>query len=248
MIVWLSCDQSTIGNFTNFASCVDKIVCISEFHKLYFQSTYNIDVNKMSVIDIPVRYQDFEQFHEEKIKNRFIFTSVPARGLDNLHRIWGKIVEAVPDASLAITSDYRLWGVGPSNEQFRTAWLRKPNILYFGAMDRASYIREVMKAQICLYQSSYDELFCVAISECEALGVYPITSSTGALPTTNMGTVIEGNGDSTGLDQVFLDNALELVRDEERLKQLQEEVKQKSLERFSIQNILSQWDRVLEIQ
>jgi glycosyltransferase involved in cell wall biosynthesis len=249
MTVWLSCDQQTIGNFANFATCVDKIVCISEFHKQYFQSTYGI-VNNVNVIDIPVRYQDFTQFKEDKVKNRFIFTSVPARGLDNLCRIWSRIVDAIPDASLVITSDYRLWGkeCGAGNEQFRTHFLSKPNVLYFGALDRASYLRELMKAQVCLYQSNYDELFCVSIAEAEALGVYPITSSTGALPTTNVGTVITGNGDDAGLDQLFIEQAVGTVRDQEFLKQVQEDVKQEASRRFALPVIMKKWDDVLEIK
>ena len=55
--------------------------------------------------------QDFDKFFGEvKIKNRLIFTSVPGRGLDNLLRIYPTIENAIPDVSLAITSDYRLWG------------------------------------------------------------------------------------------------------------------------------------------
>jgi glycosyltransferase involved in cell wall biosynthesis len=249
LFVWLSCDQSTIGDFAKFSRCVNKIVCISEFHRQYFQVTYNI-VDNVNVIDIPVRYQDFEQFEEDKIPNRFIFTSVPARGLDNLCRIWDKIIQEIPDASLAITSDYRLWGseCGAGNEQFRLRFLSKPNVLYFGALSRADYIKELMKAQVLLYPSNYDELFCVSVAEAQALGVYPVTSSTGALFTTNIGSVIVGSGDNPMLDRLFIERAVELVRNPELLQQAQDYIKQHALERFSLPVVMKKWNDVLEIE
>ena len=164
--VWWSCDQETIGDFASFAGTVHKIVCISPRHAQYFASRYGI--TNTTVIDIPVRMQDFDKFFGEvKIKNRLIFTSVPGRGLDNLLRIYPTIRNAIPDVSLAITSDYRLWGCPASNEQFVYRWHSMGNVSYFGALPRIRYIEELMKAQILLYPSNYDELFCVSVAEAQ---------------------------------------------------------------------------------
>jgi len=50
--VWWSTDQYTIGDFAKFSSYVDKIVCISEFHRNHFKQTYKID--NAIVIDLPM--------------------------------------------------------------------------------------------------------------------------------------------------------------------------------------------------
>jgi glycosyltransferase involved in cell wall biosynthesis len=115
--VWLSCDQYTIEDYSKFAPYMDKIVCISEYHKRYFKENYNIQ--NATVIDLPVRVHDLDSINEEKVPNRLIFTSVPDRGLTYLRDAWNRIKKEVPDASLVITSDYRLWGIqnSPMNEK-----------------------------------------------------------------------------------------------------------------------------------
>ena len=164
--VWFSTDQMSVGNYREFAGHVDKIVTISPRHAQYFKENYGIQ--NAEVIDIPVRVQDYEDVRQneriEKVKNRLLFSSVPARGLDNLWRVYQRIQREVPDVNLVITSDYRLWGVGASNEHFRVKWMHITNVDFMGAVPRAQLIREQMKAQILLYPSNYDELFCVAVS------------------------------------------------------------------------------------
>ena len=239
--VWFSCDQETIGDFAHFATTVHKIVCISPRHAQYFAERYKI--HNTTVIDIPVRIGDFDTLEEvEKIKNRLIFTSVPARGLDNLIKIYPEIQKAIPDVSLAITSDYRLWGCPASNEHFRSKWLSQSNVQFFGALPRIKYLEELMKAQIFLYQCEYDELFCVSCSEAQYAGAYPITSNAGALPTTNMGTVLEGDVKIMG--KYFVDVVVNMLKDPEGLKRAQDNIKQKAKDRFNPERILKEWDKV----
>lgn len=239
--VWLSCDQFSVGNYAEFAGHVHKIVCISPRHAEYFQSEYRIQ--GAYVIDIPIRIQDYDDAGAiEKVPNRIIFTSVPARGLDNLHRIYLKLRKRIPDVSLVITSDYRLWGVDASNEQFRMNWLGIGGVQYLGAIPRRQLIEEVLKSEITLYPSNYDELFCVAIAESQVAGSYPVTSSTGALPTTNMGGFVGGSGDDTRNDHVYTNIVESLLNDRESLLINQNRVKQLARERFSPARILEEWN------
>lgn len=240
--VWLSTDQFSTNDYRAFSSCVDKIVCISPRHAEFFEQAYGI--RNTTVIDIPVRLQDFDEVEPvERVKNRLIFTSVPARGLDNLLRIYPIIHREVPDVSLAITSDYRLWGVGPSNEHFRVKWMRQENVSYFGAMPRREYIRELLKAQILAYPCNYDELFCVSVAEAQYAGAYPITSNCGALPTTNMGTVLPLNSDDPANDRIFANAVIQALSNELPPKQL--DVSTKALRRFSPEVVLQKWDELV---
>lgn len=242
--VWLSCDQATIGDFRAFAPTVHKIVCISPRHQQFFKEYYSI--TNTEVIDIPVRTFDFDTVGEvEKIQNRLIFTSIPERGLNNLYKIFPVIQQTIPNISLAITSDYRLWGCNAGNEQHRNRWLNMKNVQFFGALPREKYLLELMKAQVLLYPSVYDELFCVAVSEAQYAGAYPITSATGALPTTNMGLILYGDAEIGGTQRSFVDETVKLLHDQPRLKSLQDEVKQKAKNRFSPERILKQWDELI---
>ena len=235
--VWLSCDQYTSRDFKPFAPYMDKIVLISDFHKEYFKSTYGI--TNTEVIDIPVRLDDLDVDVKREPK-KCIFTSVPDRGLLDLHRFWtNTIIKKVPDATLTITSDYRLWGVDERNAPHRLKWMYEQNVRFLGAVKRRDLIREQLSAQLLVYPSTYDELFGVSVAEAQACGVYPITSDTGALPTTNMGTVIPRS--TVNYPGAFSFKVVELLNDP-NLKQKQDAVRKKAIERFSVDRILKEWD------
>jgi len=240
--VWLSTDQLSTGDYAAFSHHVDKIVGISPRHAQFFNQYYGIQ--NMIVIDIPIRTQDFDQMKDVvKIKNRLIFTSVPARGLDNLWRIYPLIQKEIPDVSVAITSDYRLWGVGASNEHFRVKWMNRSNVLFFGALPRRKYVEELMKSQITLYPCNYDELFCVAIAEAQYAGAYPITSNAGALPTTNMGAVLPLDANDRSNDKTYADAVIAMLEHpDELLAVRQKEVHKKAKERFDPKRIMLEWD------
>jgi glycosyltransferase involved in cell wall biosynthesis len=150
-IIWWSTDQATIGSFKDFSKEVDKIVTISKFHSDHFKNIYGIS-NTVS-IDLPVRTWEYHD-DIEKVQKRCIFTSVPDRGLMPLNAAWARIVRDVPDASLVITSDWRLWspyidesGVRP----YRLAFAHQPNVTYLSAVNRKRLVEEQMKATLHLY-------------------------------------------------------------------------------------------------
>ena len=239
--VWWSCDQFTIGNYQEFAGRVQKIVCISDFHADYFARTYGI--GNATVIDLPVRVQDLIDAGDiKKVPNKVIFTSVPERGLHYLRGVWPLVQDRCPDVNLTITSDYRLWGVEERNAIHREAWTGMRNVSFLGAVMRKQLIVEQLEAQILAYPNIYDELFCISVAEAQCAGVYPVTSSVGALITTNMGTIIGGNpvyDDNFRMTFVNLLTDL-LVRGD--LTALQTYVQNLAINRFHPSNIVKQWD------
>ena len=54
--VWWSTDQYTLGGFTEFAACTDRIVTISDYHAMFFEGQYGL--KDTIVIDLPVRIDD----------------------------------------------------------------------------------------------------------------------------------------------------------------------------------------------
>lgn len=235
--VWWSCDQYTSSDFRPFAPYMDKIVVISDFHKQYFASTY--DIRHGIVIDLPVRFDDID-CDIPKVEKKCIFTSIPDRGLEDLFRCWSNTISVkVPEATLVITSDYRLWGVDERNAQHRVQWMYEPSVRFLGAIKREQLIQEQLSSQLLVYPSTYDELFCVSVAEAQACGVYPVTTETGALATTNMGKIVPRS--SVNFHATFSHTVVELLNNPE-LPKLQAEVKQKAIERFSIQRILSEWE------
>ena len=243
--IWWSTDQYSVGDYAKFSSYMDEIVVISPFHSDHFRSAYGI--NGVHVIDIPVRVDDYN-IDVPKIKNRLIFTSVPDRGLDNLLKAWPMVLMFVKDASLVITSDYRLWGVPhANNEHFRVKWMRTKNVMFHGALPRKAFIKEELAADVFAYPSSYDELFCISCAEAQYAGAYPVTSTTGALRTTNMGIKVEGVSSDRGFSRTFAEEIAKVLSDRDELKMMQQDIRTKARDRFHPDKILKSWDRVFNL-
>ena len=241
--VWLSCDSYTVDDFSAFAHKVDRIVTISPFHTNYFKTMYGI-TNAIN-IDLPVRtweYTDVETI--EKKPHQCIFTSIPDRGVMELHAAWPRIQAQVPDANLVITSDWRLWADWCTEEQIRhykLAYAHHPNITYLGAVKRDRLVQLQMESSIHTYSCVFQEQFCISVAESQVAGVFPVTSDCGALSTTNMGRIIHGNAQDPNWQDVFVKNVVELLNDP-KLPEKQKWIREVAKKRFSIETILAQWD------
>jgi glycosyltransferase involved in cell wall biosynthesis len=222
---------------------MDKIVCISPFHQTYFHGTYGIE--NAIVIDLPIRVHDLDGMNIEKRPNSLIFTSVPDRGLHFLRQAWDRLKKEIPDLSLTITSDYRLWGLQePRNERFRQEWIAVDDVSFIGAVKRQELLKIQMEADLFVFPNIYDELFCVSLAEAQVCGAYPITSEVGALRTTSLGMLIKGNprDPRSGFLKKFQEAVIEIFKDRNALRVKQEDVKKRAIERFHPDTILKQWD------
>lgn len=239
--IWFSCDSYTIDDFRAFRSQVEKVVCISQHHANYFKQMYGI--HDAIPIDLPVRTWEYQR-PVQKIPKRCIFTSIPDRGVMELQSTWARIVAEIPEASLVITSDWRLWVDWASEEQirnYRLGYARLPNVTYRGAVKRDELIKIQQEAEIHLYPCIFEEQFCISVAESQVAGVFPLTSDAGALATTNMGWKITGNPQNSDWQNVFVAKAVELLTDP-KLQQKQEWIREVSKNRFSIENVLRQWE------
>jgi len=239
--IWWSCDQFATGNFAQFRQFVHKVVLISPTHDDYFKRVYGI--NDGIVIDLPVRVWEYEGKNIEKVKNRFIFTSVPARGLNTMLEIWPRIRQEIPDASLVITSDYRLWGCGRGNELFLGKALGLDGVQYLGAVTRPRLVEEQLKAELNAYTCNYEELFCIAIAESQVAGEYTITPQIGALKTTNMNMFVHDDPETPQGKGSFVSSIIWACNEERELvRGFTEASSNKAKARFHPDRIMSEWD------
>lgn len=238
---WWSCDQQTVGDFKAFSRRVDKIVTISPRHAEYFKTMYGIE--DTITIDLPVR--DDYNGNVEKVSKRCIYTSIPDRGAMQLNAAWALIIRDVPDASLILTSDWRLWDADIDKScltPYQLPFARLPNVTYAGAVKRDKLIGYQMSADLLTYPCVYDELFAIAVAEAQVAGAIPITSQFGALKTTNeFGIQIEGSPYEPDFIEKFVKATVSLLNDP-CLKERQEEMKFKAKARFALDRILDLWD------
>lgn len=196
-IFW-SCDQYTIGDYQkDIFPFVDKIVCISPHHLDNFLLKFNPQYHaKMTFIDLGVNTSDYDEAGMvERVTNRLLYCSSPDRGLDLVRAMWTKIKLFVPDAELYVTFDYRLWGAPRAyTEIYQQKWLNATDVHYLGAITRNELVKLQLSSDVHIYPCIYDELFCLAVAENQIAGCVPITSSVGAVKSTNeWGYQLEGN-------------------------------------------------------
>ena len=114
--------------------------------------------------------------------------------------------------------------------------------MFVGALPREQYINELLKSQLLVYPCEYEELFCISVSEAMVAEAYPITSWTGALSTTNMGTIIEDFDEKKFFDNM-VSEVLYRLQNPDILKKSQKSVKRKALKRFHPDKILEEWNK-----
>jgi len=242
-----STDQFTAGNYaSDLVPHVDKIICISPYHMRDYQSRYNPPEGKLTYIDLGVRLQDYP-LEIDKIENRFIFCSVPERGLEIVRYIWPHIKEALPDATLVITADHRLWGShSPNNQKYRLDLLSLDGIVFLGAIPRHELVKHQAQAQIHLYPCIYPELFAISVAECQSVGAYPITPDIGALETTNQwGTILEGDAIDPAWQIRYIDIVIAMILDQDKLKELQLVSIKAARTRFAWERICDEWENII---
>ena len=242
--IWWSTDQFTIDDYAVYGKKMDKIVCISPYHQKYFKQKY--DLPDTVSIDLPVRTQDYDFDAVARIPFRCLFSSVPDRGLENMILLWTDIKREIPEASLVITSDYRLWGnESPGNERWRMRALGLPDVTFMGAMPRREFVKEQLKADALTYPCSYEELFCYAVAEAEYAGAMPFTTTLGALPTTNMGYLFNFSDFSFKRHRdSYVEHLKEFLYDKDKEKK-RSELRENSYNRFALPVILEQWDNLV---
>jgi len=212
-----------------------------------YQSRYNPPEDKITYIDLGVRLQDYP-LEMEKVLNRFIFCSVPERGLAVIKYIWPQIKKALPDATLVITSDHRLWGShSPNNHKYRLDLLGCEGIVFLGAIERHELAKHQAQAQIHLHPCLYEELFCISAAECQTVGVYPITSDVGALATTNeFGLIVPGDPQDPTWQRAYVDTVIATVLDQDRLIDKAQQGMKLARERFDWERICDEWEQLIQ--
>ena len=194
--VFWSCDQYTDMYWREAILLnVDRVVAISPHHQAFLRSHWGVPDEMLTYIDLGVTPSDYLHLGP-KMRNRLIYCSVPARGIHHLARIFPRVKDQVPDASLVITADYTLWGSVPGNAEEKELFAGMDGVEFLGCIPRRHLIEHQKMAELHVYPCDYvaeipysshtnaGENFCLASLECQAAGAPTITTPCGALTTT----------------------------------------------------------------
>jgi glycosyltransferase involved in cell wall biosynthesis len=146
-----------------------------------------------------------------------LYCSMPDRGLYYLKDLFPAIRRRVPGATLAITSDFTLWGKAGARDAFMRFFEGQQGIAYLGHVGRSALVEEQRRARVMTYPCTFEEGFCIAAAECMAAGAVPVTTDDFALTTTvdGAGVLIPGRPRSWFYKRAFVRAAVRLLTDDQ---------------------------------
>ena len=159
--------------------------CFPMYQDIILKNNYGIDQNFKS---------DF------KVKNSFIYSSFPNRGLIVLLRMWPRILEILPDATLNIFCNLeQKWvnDVIPDEMKEIKALLKvnKKGTIVHGWVPKKVLAQAWSTAEYFLYPCKFEETFCLTAVEAAITKTFVITNGLAALGETvgDRGLIIPGN-------------------------------------------------------
>jgi len=165
----------------NIIHKIDGIVVLTDWHRQFVIQHYNLDESKIYIIGNAIDTTRYNK-QVERVKNRFIYTSNPNRGLKQLVDNFSKIKEKLPDAELWIyrgEDDFQ-----GEYKDFLQLIKTIPYIKFMGRFDNNELVEHQMKADFWYYPTNWAETYCISALESMASGCICITSDLAALKDT----------------------------------------------------------------
>jgi hypothetical protein len=145
---------------TKWNNSINGCICLTEWHKNLFIEKYPILTNKINIINNGVDIDSFKKINKtNKIKNKFIYTSRPDRGLDTLLNLWPHILEKIPDATLSIST----YGNFPT--ELKNIIDQTDTITYLGKLQVDKLYDEMNSSEYWLYPTHWPETSCITALE-----------------------------------------------------------------------------------
>jgi glycosyltransferase involved in cell wall biosynthesis len=127
-------------------------------------------------------------------------------------------------------------------------WAGQPDVDFRGRVPRMELALLQQQAEIHSYPCTYDELFCITVAECQGAGALPVTSTYGALKSTNeWGVQIGGAPTDPAFVNHFVNRITSLLTSErEYLETRRTTMMAAARLRFSLGHIAEQWEFLFE--
>ena len=134
----------------------------------------------------------------EKVKNSFIYSSFPNRGLSVLLKMWPRILAKMPGAVLNVYSDINgKWANKVAPEEMRqiAELINQPGVNYHSWVSKRDLAKAWGTAEYWLYPCTFSETFCLTAFEAAATRTMAVTNNRAALGDTvgDRGLVVHGD-------------------------------------------------------
>lgn len=173
---------------------IDRILCLSEWHKDYFSRCYpRCNPQKILVTRNGVDLKRFDHKVERNPK-RVVYSSSPDRGLLNLLSCWPAILKEEPEAELHTYYGFGNWEKAAEMNQDRgqLAQIRHlknvlkatPRVHVHDRVNGQELAIEFLKSGVWAYPTWFSETSCITAMEAQVAGLHVVTTSLAALKET----------------------------------------------------------------
>lgn len=214
-------DLTASGNVIPIEPKLKKVFCLSEWHVSHMSTIFPQLTNLL----VPFYYGIDNRFKNEatnniikKIKNKFIYSSFPNRGLLQLLQMWPKIIENIPTSTLHIYTDVNnKWSndVEPEKmtqirNQLSLLADSKYGIYYHGWVGKQELAEAWLTSDIWFYPCTFAETFCLTALEAASSKTFVVTNDLAALQNTvgNRGCIIKGDPTTEEWQEEAIDKIL----------------------------------------
>ena len=190
---------------------------LTDWHCDYIKKVFPMHKENISKLNYGI---DQSYKSEIKVKNSFIYSSFPNRGLIVLLRMWPRILEILPDATLNIfcnldqENNSLRWvnNVIPDELKEIKALLKvnKKGIINHGWVPKKVLAQAWSTAEFWLYPCKFEETFCLTAVEAAITKTFVITNGLAGLGETvgDRGLIIPGNT----LDNTWQDECIQQIK------------------------------------
>ena len=210
----------------NIMHNIDGIVVLTEWHKKIVLEHYNtIDPEKIFIIGNAIEVSRYNK-KVERVKNRFIYTSNPVRGLEQLVNNFESIRKEIPDAELFV---YRGEEDFDSDHTDLLKVIKSTEYIKFmGRVENEELAEHQLAADFWYYPTAWRETFCISALEALAAGCICITTDLAALKDT-----VGDRGVLLGKEiysQEYFEEALEKIVEIAKNENMKEQLRAKGVE------------------
>lgn len=240
------------------ARAYEKVVVVSEWHKLAMHARHGVPLDKMEVLYNFVVPERFPSLWPERKRDHFVYCSSPDRGLVRLLELWPRIRQALPEATLDIFYGWRgcerlgsgmnpAWNVRYERARKRFEELKhQPGVQVLGMVNEATLIAVLQKTGVWAYPSGdkingiFEETCCANAIMARAAGAVPVCPPIAALAET--AACDQGFFVDFADDDGFVSACVEAsqVSDEDR-----HAMSTVAFERFGLDAFLPRWREIL---
>jgi predicted O-methyltransferase YrrM/GR25 family glycosyltransferase involved in LPS biosynthesis len=186
-------DLQLSGNVIPIHPKIKNIFCLTEWHCKHFLETFPQFKDICKPLHYGIDFTNFLSSKMDKIPYSFIYSSFPNRGLIVLLKMWPRIIERYPQATLNIFTDvHNKWAndfYKEELEEIRTI-LADYKIKYFTSIINhgwvsKKYLSDYWKqSAIWFYPCKFKETFCLTALEAALTKTLAITNGLAALEDT----------------------------------------------------------------